>query len=163
MFDALEKRFQKDKHEQPDLINDLYQGSMKDYVKCLAVSGGKREEEGWRGSGRGRRRRDGGEQKRERRGGEMERRREEGEEDGEEREKRKRWKGEWEKMERREKGSDRRNPETLVHVNCSGWVHWFCSKLMMSLFSVRIRECSRGPLPGHPSGHQTLWIYYHSW
>jgi len=36
MFDALEKRFQKDKHEQPDLINDLYQGSMKDYVKCLA-------------------------------------------------------------------------------------------------------------------------------
>ena len=40
MFDALEKRFQKDKHEQPDLINDLYQGSMKDYVKCLAVREG---------------------------------------------------------------------------------------------------------------------------
>ena len=37
MFDALEKLFQKDKHEQPDLINDLYQGSMKDYIKCLAV------------------------------------------------------------------------------------------------------------------------------
>ena len=73
MFDALEKRFQKDKHEQPDLINDLYQGSMKDYVKCLAVSRGKRKEEGWRGSGRGREeRRDGGEGGWEEKGGGME-------------------------------------------------------------------------------------------
>ena len=38
MFDALEKRFKKDEHEtSKDLINDLYQGTMKDYVKCLEV------------------------------------------------------------------------------------------------------------------------------
>ena len=37
MFDALEKRFRKDGHEQPELINELYQGDMKDYVKCLEV------------------------------------------------------------------------------------------------------------------------------
>ena len=38
MFDALEKRFKKDDYESSkDLINDLYQGNMKDYVKCLEV------------------------------------------------------------------------------------------------------------------------------
>ena len=38
MFDALEKRFKKDGYESSkDLINDLYQGNMKDYVKCLEV------------------------------------------------------------------------------------------------------------------------------
>ena len=37
MFDALEKRFKKDGHQTPNLINDLYQGTMKDYVKCLEV------------------------------------------------------------------------------------------------------------------------------
>ncbi len=37
MFDALEKRLRKDGHEQPELINELYQGDMKDYVKCLEV------------------------------------------------------------------------------------------------------------------------------
>ena len=40
MFDALEKRFKKDGYERSkDLINDLYQGTMKDYVKCLEVRG----------------------------------------------------------------------------------------------------------------------------
>ena len=38
MFDALEKRFRKDGYERSELINELYQGSMKDYVKCLEVS-----------------------------------------------------------------------------------------------------------------------------
>ena len=38
MFDALEKRFRKDGHKQPELINELYQGDMKDYVKCSEVS-----------------------------------------------------------------------------------------------------------------------------
>ena len=37
MFDALEKRFKKDKHTEADLINHLYQGTLKDYVKCLHV------------------------------------------------------------------------------------------------------------------------------
>ena len=37
MFDALEKRFRKDQHERPELINDLYQGALQDYVKCLEV------------------------------------------------------------------------------------------------------------------------------
>ena len=38
MFDALEKRFKKDGYESSkDLINELYRGSMKDYVKCLEV------------------------------------------------------------------------------------------------------------------------------
>ena len=38
MFDALEKRFKKDGYESSkDLINELYQGNMKDYVKCLEV------------------------------------------------------------------------------------------------------------------------------
>ena len=37
MFDALERHFQKDKYERPNLINELYQGTMKDYVKCLKV------------------------------------------------------------------------------------------------------------------------------
>ena len=37
MFDALERQFQKDKYERPNLINELYQGTMKDYVKCLKV------------------------------------------------------------------------------------------------------------------------------
>ena len=38
MFDALEKQFKKDGYESSkDLINELYQGSMKDYVKCLEV------------------------------------------------------------------------------------------------------------------------------
>jgi ubiquitin carboxyl-terminal hydrolase 47 len=35
MFDALEKRFKKDKHDEADLINHLYQGTLQDYVKCL--------------------------------------------------------------------------------------------------------------------------------
>ena len=40
MFDALEKRFKKDGYESSkDLINELYQGNMKDYVKCLEVRG----------------------------------------------------------------------------------------------------------------------------
>ena len=59
MFDALERQFQKDKYERPNLINELYQGTMKDYVKCLKVRRGRRERErgsGWdkerRGSGR---------------------------------------------------------------------------------------------------------------
>ena len=38
MFDALEKRLRKDGCERPELINELYQGDMKDYVKCLEVS-----------------------------------------------------------------------------------------------------------------------------
>ena len=40
LFDALEKRFKKDEHHETskDLINDLYRGAMKDYVKCLEVS-----------------------------------------------------------------------------------------------------------------------------
>ena len=39
LFDALEKRFKKDDYESSkDLINDLYQGNMKDYVKCLEVT-----------------------------------------------------------------------------------------------------------------------------
>lgn len=37
MFDALEKRLRKDGYERPELINELYQGDMKDYVKCLEV------------------------------------------------------------------------------------------------------------------------------
>ena len=37
MFDALERQFQKDKYERPNLINELYQGTMKDYVKCFKV------------------------------------------------------------------------------------------------------------------------------
>ena len=38
MFDALEKRFKKDNYESSkDLIDDLYRGNMKDYVKCLEV------------------------------------------------------------------------------------------------------------------------------
>ena len=40
MFDALEKRFKKDSHhetDEADLINHLYQGTLKDYVKCLEV------------------------------------------------------------------------------------------------------------------------------
>ncbi len=37
MFDALEKRFGKDGYERPDLINELYQGTLIDYVKCLEV------------------------------------------------------------------------------------------------------------------------------
>lgn len=37
MFDALEKRLRKDGHERPELINELYQGDLKDYVKCLEV------------------------------------------------------------------------------------------------------------------------------
>ena len=54
MFDALERQFQKDKYERPNLINELYQGTMKDYVKCLKVrrriwererAGGERERE----------------------------------------------------------------------------------------------------------------------
>ena len=58
MFDALERQFQKDKYECPNLINELYQGTMKDYVQCLKVrkrstlgegEGGRRERE--RGSG----------------------------------------------------------------------------------------------------------------
>ena len=35
MFDALETKFKKTENE--DLINRLYQGQMKDYVKCLEV------------------------------------------------------------------------------------------------------------------------------
>ena len=39
MFDALEKRFKKDDCESSkDFISDLYQGNMKDYVKCLEVT-----------------------------------------------------------------------------------------------------------------------------
>ena len=43
MFDALEKRFLKDKDRQQemqggDLINELYQGSCEDYVECKGVS-----------------------------------------------------------------------------------------------------------------------------
>ena len=59
MFDALERQFQKDKYERPDLINELYQGTMKDYVKCLKVrwiptlGEGEGEGEGGRGKGRG--------------------------------------------------------------------------------------------------------------
>ena len=56
MFDALERQFQKDKYERPDLINELYQGTMKDYVKCLKVRWrpalGEGEGEGGRGEGR---------------------------------------------------------------------------------------------------------------
>lgn len=37
MFDALEKRLRKDGYERPELINELYQGDLKDYVKCLEV------------------------------------------------------------------------------------------------------------------------------
>ena len=37
MFDALEKRLRKDNHKRPELINELYQGGIKDYVKCLEV------------------------------------------------------------------------------------------------------------------------------
>ena len=36
MFDALEKTW--GKTDQGNLINELYQGKMKDYVKCLEVS-----------------------------------------------------------------------------------------------------------------------------
>ena len=36
MFDALEKTW--GKSGQGELINQLYQGKMKDYVKCLEVS-----------------------------------------------------------------------------------------------------------------------------
>ena len=35
MFDALEKTWRKT--DQADIINTLYQGQMKDYVKCLEV------------------------------------------------------------------------------------------------------------------------------
>jgi hypothetical protein len=35
MFDALEKMFKGT--EQENLINELYQGKIKDYVKCLEV------------------------------------------------------------------------------------------------------------------------------
>ena len=35
MFDALEKKWRKT--DQAQLINQLYQGEMKDYVKCLEV------------------------------------------------------------------------------------------------------------------------------
>ena len=45
MFDALEKRFKKDKHDESNLINSLYQGTLKDYVKCLEVRGGGGERE----------------------------------------------------------------------------------------------------------------------
>ena len=42
MFDALEKRFLRDKDRQQemqgDLINELYQGTWEDYVKCKGVS-----------------------------------------------------------------------------------------------------------------------------
>lgn len=42
MFDALEKQFLKDKNRQQevqeDLINELYQGTWEDYVKCKGVS-----------------------------------------------------------------------------------------------------------------------------
>ena len=56
MFDALERQFQKDKYERPDLINELYQGTMKDYVKCLKVRRRSTLGEGRRGEGRGRKR-----------------------------------------------------------------------------------------------------------
>jgi len=36
MFDALEINWKKT--DQADLINNLYQGKLKDYVKCLEVS-----------------------------------------------------------------------------------------------------------------------------
>lgn len=36
MFDALEKKWQNT--DQANLINELYQGKMKDYVRCLEVS-----------------------------------------------------------------------------------------------------------------------------
>jgi ubiquitin carboxyl-terminal hydrolase 47 len=36
MFDALEKKFKGTKQE--NLINELYQGKIKDYVKCLEVN-----------------------------------------------------------------------------------------------------------------------------
>ena len=52
MFDALERQFQKDKYERPDLINELYQGTMKDYVKCLKVRRRSTLGEGRRGEGR---------------------------------------------------------------------------------------------------------------
>eukprot|EP00731_Ephydatia_muelleri_P029733 Em0021g256a len=35
LFDALERQFKKDKAPKANLINELYQGKMKDYVKCL--------------------------------------------------------------------------------------------------------------------------------
>ena len=35
MFDALEKKWQNT--DQANLINELYQGKMKDYVRCLEV------------------------------------------------------------------------------------------------------------------------------
>ena len=38
LFDALERQFKKDKAPKANLINELYQGKMKDYVKCLNVS-----------------------------------------------------------------------------------------------------------------------------
>ena len=37
MFDALERRFNKDGYDRPNLINELYQGTLMDYVKCLEV------------------------------------------------------------------------------------------------------------------------------
>ena len=39
MFDALEKKWKNT--DQADLINQLYEGKMKDYVKCLEVGGPK--------------------------------------------------------------------------------------------------------------------------
>lgn len=36
MFDALEQKWKKT--DQANLINNLYQGKLKDYVKCLEVS-----------------------------------------------------------------------------------------------------------------------------
>lgn len=36
MFDALEQKFKNT--EQADLISRLYEGKLKDYVKCLEVS-----------------------------------------------------------------------------------------------------------------------------
>ena len=35
MFDALERKWRNT--DQSDLINQLYQGNVKDYVKCLTV------------------------------------------------------------------------------------------------------------------------------
>ena len=35
MFDALERKWKKT--PQKDLINELYQGQMQDYVKCMQV------------------------------------------------------------------------------------------------------------------------------
>ena len=76
MFDALERQFQKDKYERPDLINELYQGTMKDYVKCLKVRRrptlGEGEGEGGREGG-GRERVGEGEGEGGREGGERER------------------------------------------------------------------------------------------